>query len=81
MTRKTRRLPCQKHESDDRHYYSFSCETPYCSGGETRCRKCRWFVQSCQCGFNLGCSRESLRAMRARERRKIRQVDPLPGGV
>lgn len=46
-----------KHENLSETYYQmFTCDTPYCSGHEVRCKDCGVYISKCGCGANNGMS-------------------------
>ncbi len=45
-----------RHQWSDNYSVRISCGTPYCSGSETRCVKCRVFKSTCGCGSENGMS-------------------------
>jgi len=48
----------------------YSCETPYCTIIETRCKKCFVYKTECGCGYNNGFSGWPLSRIRNNDMKK-----------
>ena len=72
MKRMTSVEPCKhdKHKLDGNYLRPLGCGTPYCSGSESRCLTCRWFITECGCGSSNGASGRSERFHRTIRRKR-----------
>lgn len=63
-------MKCKHKHINPDYYYSFPCETPYCSGHEVYCHDCHRYIVECQCGYNNGESGWPLKRWRKHWRKK-----------
>lgn len=49
-------IKCDHSNLSETYLDVYKCGTPYCSVTETRCRKCKVYINNCGCRYNNGFS-------------------------